>query len=235
MKKTNSGFTGSETGIFDFWVKDGALEEYNMYVVNENFAHMGGLTALKDGRVAFAAQSARSLNANASGEKEDIFIQIFDPSKDLRTADAYTTEGTRSGLAGPNGRDEVTNYGVKWLTSLSGTESISNVQIASASDDSIVVFYEYSKDNSYKGVYYIVLDKDGNVIQPAAVFDANAKLNPCEMPVYTDGMICWVGNKNGESGNKIYAYSLFMNDVCVPVTGVELNKTELTLGMNQKC
>lgn len=233
VKKTNSGFTGSETGIFDFWVKDGALEEYNMYVVNENFAHMGGLTALKDGRVAFAAQSARSLNANASGEKEDVFIQIFDPSKDLRTADAYTTEGTRSGLAGPNGRDEVTNYGVKWLTSLSGTESISNVQIVSASDDSIVVFFEYSKDNSYKGVYYIVLDKDGNVIQPAAVFDAKAKLNPCEMPVYTDGMICWVGNKNGESGNKIYAYSLIMNDVCVPVTGVELNKTELTLGMNE--
>ncbi|MBR5577559.1 MAG: Ig-like domain-containing protein, partial [Lachnospiraceae bacterium] len=208
VKKTNDGFTGTETGIFDFWVKDGALDEYNMYVVNENFAHMGGLTALTDGRVAFAAQSARSLNSDASDEKEDIFIQIFDPSKNLSTADAFITEGIRSGLAGPNGRDEVINYGVKWLTSLTGSENISNVQIVSTSKDKIVVFYEYKKDNNYKGVYYIVLDKDGNVIRPATVFDAKAMLNPCEMPVYTDGMICWVGNKYNESGNKIYAYSL---------------------------
>ena len=47
-----------------------------MYVVNENFAHMGGLTALTDGRVAFVAQSAKSLNSSAYNEKEDIDIFI---------------------------------------------------------------------------------------------------------------------------------------------------------------
>ena len=205
-KTDNGSFSGREAGIFDFWVREGTLDDYNMHVLNENFAHMGGLAALSDGRIAFTAQSARSLNSDASHEKEDVFIQIFDPSKDLTTAEAYTTEGIRSGLAGPNGRDEVTNYGVKWLTSLSDNESITNVQIAATTADDIVVLFEYYMGSSYKGVYYIVLDDNGNVIQPATLFNEVARLNPCEMPVYTDGMICWVGNSN--SNSRLYIYSL---------------------------
>ena len=202
----------NEEPVFDFWVEDGAYDTYNMYVVNENFAHMGGLATLSDGRVAFAAQSASSLDSNAASESEEIFIQIFDPLKELNTPEAYSTVGERSGLAGNNGRTEVTNYGVKWLTSEEDGSEISNVQIAVTENDEIVVLYELTKDYDYQGVYYIVLDKDGNVILPARRFSSEAMLNPCEMPVYENGAISWVGNNYGDNSCRIYIYSLNLSE-----------------------
>ena len=199
----------NEASTFDFWVEDGALDAYNMYVVNANFAHMGGLVNLSNGKVAFAAQSVQSLNSNAQNEKEEIFIQIFDPYADLSGASAYTTSGTRSGLAGPNGRTETTNYGVKWLTNY-GTGEVNNVQIATASDNKIVVLYELCNGGYYsscKGVYYIVLDESGNVVQDSTLYSETARLNPCESPVTVNGNVCWVGNST-DNTNQIYAYCL---------------------------
>ncbi len=203
----------TEKAVFDFWVEDGALDTYNMYVVNENFAHMGGLASLSGNKVAFAAQSSKSLSDSARTEKEDIFIQIFDPYADLDTAGAYTTEGTRSGLAGPNGRTNVTNYGVKWLTSFASDENAGNVQIVATDNREIVVLYEFSKGGSYKGVYYIVLDENGNE-KRRSLYNSRAMLNPCVMPVYTQGKICWLGNKywDYDDNRPVYLYSLDINN-----------------------
>ena len=202
----------SEAAVFDFWVEDGAYDTYNMYVVNENFAHMGGLAALSNGKVAFAAQSAQSLSENAKSEKEEIFLQIFDPYKPLNTPESFVTEGTRSGLAGKNGRTEVTNYGVKWLTASAENAQISNVQVVASDNDEIVVLYEYTEGSVYKGVYYIVLDVNGNVICPATLFSESAMLNPCEMPVCSNRVVRWVANKKNDSGNRIYLYTLSLSE-----------------------
>ncbi|MBQ9413621.1 MAG: S-layer homology domain-containing protein [Clostridia bacterium] len=197
----------NEENLFDFWVRDGALDDYDMYDVNENFAHMGGITALCDGRIAFAAQSAKSLNAKAAGENEQIFIQIYDPFADLTSADAYTTTGVRSGLAGPNGRTPVANYGVKWLTSYGNDYTVRNVQIASTDKDKIVVLYELWYCDSYKGVQYFILNADGDVLVQSAIADKNARLNPCEMPVFSDGKVYWVGNRY-DAYDTVYLYVL---------------------------
>ena len=183
-----------ENSIFDFWVEDGALDAYNMFVLNDNFAHMGGLAALSDGKIAFAAQSVQSLNADAVNESEEIFIQIFDPYQPLNDPSSYVTQGERTGLAGGNGRTNVTNYGVKWLTSYGNDAVVSNVQIAVTDRDEIVVLYELTRDSHYDGVWYMVLDEKGNVIRPATRFAAHARLNPCETPVFAEGAVCWVGN-----------------------------------------
>ncbi len=201
-----------ESNIFHFYL-DGS-QCTNMYVVNNNFAHMGGLAALSDGRIVFAAQSAKSMTSAAANEKEDIFIQIFDPSKDLSSADAYTTTGVRSGTSGDvGGTYSATDYGVQWLTSFSGSASAKNVQIAVTDDDHIVILYEDYDGSSYKGIKFILLDADGNVVQDSTSVSASAKLNPCEMPVYTGGRVCWVGNKSGD--NTIYLYAL--DPLAVPV------------------
>ncbi len=175
---------------FDFWVEDGTLDAYNMYILNNNFAHMGGIAALSDGRIAFVAQSAQSLNSNAEEESEEIFLQIFNPKEDLNTPGAYTTTGERSGLAGGNGRTEVTDYGVKWLTSYGSGSTISNVQAAVTEDDRIVVLYKL-KDNEdpsgKSGLYSIVLDDKGNEIRPAECLARNARLNKCRMQVCVKG------------------------------------------------
>ena len=218
----------TEYSIFDFWVEDGALDRYNMFVVNENFAHMGGLAALSNGMIAFAAQSVQSLNPNAANESEEIFIQIFDPRKPLDSADAYVTSGNRSGLAGPNGRTDTANYGVKWLTSYGNGYGISNVQVVSTDRKQIIVLYELSQDGDYKGVYYISLDESGNVIKPATLLSAKAMLNPCEMPVSSGGKISWVGNRYGDPANKIFLYSLDPSMDAVSVIDGVTEKTGLT-------
>lgn len=198
---------GKTDNIFDFWVEDGAYDAYDMTVVNENFAHMGGITALSDGKAAFAAQSAKSLSADAKSESEEVFIQIFDPDAELDKASSYTTKGQRSGLAGSNGRTNVTNYGVKWLTSYGNKCEVNNVQIAAAGDK-IAVLYELTENNIYDGVWYILLDNNGNVTGSAARFASDARLNPCEMPVYAEGKICWVGNKYDDPSATLYFYQL---------------------------
>ena len=197
------------SNIFDFWVRDGAYDDYDMADLNENFAHMGGLALLPDEKIVFAAQSARSLNDGAKSEKEDIFIQIFDPKKDLNTVEAYTTTGIRSGLSGPNGRTNVTNYGVKWLTSIESDEEISDVQIVATKDGESVILYQMTKGGIYMGIYYIVLDEDGNV-KRSGLYNADAMLNPCVMPVYSEGKICWLGNKYEPINvdKRVFIYSL---------------------------
>ena len=199
---------GNKYSIFDFWVADGTYDKYDMWVLNNNFSHMGGLAALPNGNVAFAAQSAKSLSEKAYGESEEIFIQIFNPKKNLADPSAYVTSGTRSGLAGPNGRIEVTDYGVKWITSYGNDYEVSDVQIAVDEGGDIIVLYALYENNKYQGVYYIVLNQKGKVIQDAALFSKDALLNPCEMPVCLDGRICWVGNRYGDTENKIYIYYL---------------------------
>ena len=198
----------NEENIFDFWVEDGAYDAYDMFVVNNNFAHMGGLAALSDGKVAFVGQSAQSLNSNAKKESEEIFLQIFDPFLDLSDPDSYITTGTRSGLAGNNGRTSVTNYGVKWLTSYGTESAISDVQVVATNNNEIVILYELTSRSGYQGVYFMVLDEKGNVIHPAACFSPYAILNPCEMPVCDGGMVYWIGNRYSDSSKQVYIYSL---------------------------
>jgi hypothetical protein len=195
--------------IFHFWVKKGTLDDYNMWVLNDNFAHMGGLAAVTDTTVCLVGTSAKSLSSKASSQNEQVFIQIFDPTQDLGSESNYVTSGTRSGVGGPNGDEKVTDYGVKWLTS--GSKSYySNPQVVSDGNGTIVVLFEqYSASTSkYQGVYYVVLDKKGNVVSKKQKYSATAHLNPCEMPVYTNGTIYWTGNKENDSGNTMYVYTL---------------------------
>ena len=204
----NSLGSFNEEDIFHFWVKKGALDSYNMYVLNDNFAHMGGLAALSNGKTALVGTSVKSLNSSASKENEQLFIQIFDPTAKLNSSSAYVTSGTRSGVSGPNGDENVTDHGVKWLTSYSSKTTISNPQVVSTDKDNIVVLFEKYSGSSYKGVYYIVLDSKGNVTQKAACFSSKAKLNPCEMPVYANGCVCWVCNEYGYSDKHLYLCTL---------------------------
>ncbi|MGN0596614.1 MAG: hypothetical protein ACI4J1_04730, partial [Ruminiclostridium sp.] len=146
--------------IFHFWIEQGATND--MYVVNDNFAHFGGIANINNEKVVLAGTSAKSLNSNAETETEQLFVQIFDPNKDLTNSDSYSTSGKRSGLSGFYGDLKVEDYGVKWLTKYSDKIRISNPQVVAA-DDKIVVLFEKKVDYEYKGVYYIVLDSDGKV------------------------------------------------------------------------
>lgn len=193
---------------FDFWVKKGTLDNWDMFTLNNNFAHLGGIAAGSGSQAALAATSAKSLNENAKKENEQLFIQIFDPGKDLSTADGYVTKGVRSGLAGPNGDENVTNYGVKWLTNYSSKYRITNPQIVAGKDGSYVILFERYKGSAYQGVYYMVVDASGKTTVKGTRLSAKAHLNPGEMPVYTKGKVYWAGNNEKDRKNYIYIYDV---------------------------
>ncbi|MCH5348357.1 MAG: dockerin type I repeat-containing protein [Oscillospiraceae bacterium] len=187
---------------FHFWIEKDAYKNEKWGVINNNFAHLAGIVSLGNGTAALVGTAAPSLTSDAASEREQLFVQIFDPYADLSQESAYVTKGTRSGLSGPNGDKQVTNYGVKWL--LDYTDStIENPQVVGTDDGRIVVLFERGDRkawvwgwayNRYDGLYYMILDQYGNVVKPATLFSKTARLNPCTMPVYIDGSIYWAGN-----------------------------------------
>lgn len=198
--------------IFHFWVRKNAFKDYNMRDVNNNFAHMGGIANINNDLVVFAGTSARSLSSNAKTENEELFIQIFNPTKGLDSASSFVTSGTRSGIAGRNGDENVTDYGVKWLYPLNSENKVKNPQIVSAGDDRAVVLIEnYSSDNRYLGVYYIIIDSKGEVVGDAKCFSTTAKLNPCVMPVFSNDCIYWAGNCYSDRSNNLYCFKLSLS------------------------
>lgn len=196
----------TNSDIFHFWVKKNALNNWDMQAMNNNFAHMGGLVKAGENTAALVGTSAKSLSSKAASEKEQLFIQIFDPSKDLSQPSAYVTSEKRSGYSGANGDEKVTDYGVKWLTGYSGKYTITHPQAAADENGNIAILYELEKSEKYQGVYYMVLDSEGKIIKKKTRYSATARLNPCEMPVCSGGTVYWTGNKT--KGNKMYVYSL---------------------------
>lgn len=194
--------------IFDFWVEKNTLKNWNMFALNNNFAHLGGLAVGKDGTAALVATSAKSLSSAAKTENEQLFIQIFNPSQNLYTASGYITKGKRTGNAGPNGDEKVTNYGVKWLTNYSKKYEITNPQVVSTPEGNYVILFERYKNNSYQGVYCMTIDSAGKVLNQIARISKSAFLNPSEMPVYTKGKVYWVGNKTKSKAIHIYSYKV---------------------------
>ena len=194
--------------VFHFGVKQNAYSDWDMGSLNCNYAHMGGLAAINDKYLAFVGTSAKSLSYSARKEKEQLFIQIFDPSQDTTTANAYLTKGERTGLSGPNGDKKVTDYGVKWLTNGDKNTTYQNPQVVSDANGKIIVLYEKYVKDTYKGVYYLILDETGKVIKKSTCFSKTSLLNPCRMPVYTKGSVYWSGNKQNDDSNYIYIYRL---------------------------
>ncbi len=199
IHRTSFSEVTNKADIFHFYIDQGC--ESNMYIVNENFADMGNIAQVSDNLVAFVGQSAKALSSKAKKQTRQIYIQIFDPDEDLANKDAYVTSGKRSGLSGISGTKQVTDYGVKWLTS-STKYFNKNVQMAVTSSGRIVILYEkYKRSNyNYQGVYYMVLDSEGNVLKSSTKYSGVARLNPYEQPVVTGDIINWVGNKNDKTG-----------------------------------
>lgn len=199
-----SSNTSVETPIFDFWVKKGTFDSYNMYILNNNFAHIGDICALNNGTVSFVASSVKSLSNKALKQREQLFVQIFNPKEDLVTETAYITTGKRSGIAGKNGDEKKLNYGVKWLTSYK-SGSISNPQaVTDGKGNTIILFERYDKNYKYLGVYCIVVDVNGNVVKEASHISKTAYLNSCETPVYSNGNVYWC--ENTAKDNKLFVY-----------------------------
>lgn len=179
--------------IFHFYLESNA--SYNMSIVNETFAHMGGMVETSKG-IAFVGSSVKSIGEEAKTESKNLFIQILNPLEKNISPSKFIGGEERKGATSFDINDrnnspleEVTDYGVHWLTDYNDYNAISP-QVVEA-DDNIVILWAANDDT-----FYTVLSAEGNVITPTNSLNGPS-LNTHERPVYYDGDIHWVSVKDG--------------------------------------
>lgn len=181
----------SEINIFHFYLPPNA--NYDMWIVNKTFAQLGGLVETSRG-VALVGASAKSIGEAAETEKQNLFVQIFDPLYTSLSPSMFVGGTERSGATSFDIYDyqnspltEVTDYGVIWLTDHTDKHVIAP-QVAVADDRIVILWSEDGQEGSES--YYMVLSAAGEVLTPATSL-GRLKLNSYEMPVVHDGRIYW--------------------------------------------
>lgn len=190
----SSGAYGDDSEIlFHFYLQ--ANSNYDMHIVNRTFAQLGGLAETSKG-VALVGASAKSISEKAKSEKQNLFVQIFDPQAKKVSESMFVGGKVRSGALSTDINDrnnspleKVTDYGVHWLTNNNDTDVIAP-QVISA-NDRIVILWSTSEDT-----FYMVLSENGTIITPATSL-GGLPLNSFERPVYYDGAVYWVAVNNG--------------------------------------
>jgi len=177
--------------VFNFYLQANA--NYDMYVVNKTFAQLGGLVETSKG-VALVGASAKSISEAAKKEKQNLFVQIFDPLAEEVSKSMFVGGSTRSGATSFDINDsqnspltKVTDYGVRWLTN--NTEVDVTAPQVVVADDRIVILWSETK-NYKPQAYYMVLSASGEILTPKTSLGI-WQLNSYEMPIYHDGAIQW--------------------------------------------
>ena len=205
----------NEKRIFSFYMEANA--NYNMWIVNKTFAQMGGLVETSKG-VALVGVSAKSISEAAKTEKQNLFIQIFNPLANEVSSSMFIGGVTRSGSTSFNIYDNnnspltrVTDYGVRWLTDYTDTDAIAPQAVIA--NDKIVILWSTINDT-----FYMVLSASGEVITPATSLDG-LPLNSFESPIYHNGTVSWAAVNSGRL--RIYSIEIEeMPDIKEPTWGM---------------
>ena len=184
--------------IFHFYLEANA--NYDMRIVNKTFAQLGGLAETSKGVVLVGA-SAKSISEEAKTEKQNLFIQVFDPLARNLSSSVFVGGSTRSGATSFDINDnnnlpltEISDYGVNWLTNYTDKNVIAP-QVVVGDDRIIILWTENSR--SYSEAFYMVLTAGGEIITPATSL-GRLKLNSYEMPIYYNGLVYWAYAYNGK-------------------------------------
>jgi hypothetical protein len=172
---------------FHFYLEANA--DYNMSIVNKTFAQLGGIGETTKGIVLVGA-SAKSISEAAKEEKQNLFVQIFNPNAVELNEAVFTGGVERSGATSFDINDNsnkpltpVTDYGVRWLTDYTDTDVIAP-QMVSTSGNIIIL---WAADND---TFYMVLDESGEVVKPATSL-MGLPLNAYERPLFYNGCLYW--------------------------------------------
>lgn len=184
--------------IFHFYLEANA--GYNMFVVNRTFAQLGGLLETGDGVVLVGA-SAKSISEKAKEEKQNLFVQVFDPNSESVSRSMFVGGEERSGATSFDIYDNqnspltpVTDYGVHWLTDNKDFDVVAPHAVAA--EDRIVILWTEMK-GIMPEAYYTVLSSAGETITPPTSLGVGRQLNSNEDPIYHDGTIYWASAYNG--------------------------------------
>ena len=193
VNNSSGGYGENSEILFHFYLQANA--NYDMWIVNKTFAQLGGLAETSAG-VALIGASAKSIGEAAKAEKQNLFIQIFNPLAGAVSPSMFIGGTERSGATSMDIYDNknspltsVTDYGVHWLTNYTDTDVIAP-QVVEA-DDKLVILWSTANES-----FYMILSASGEVITPTTSLGGLA-LNSFERPIYHNGAIFWAGVRNG--------------------------------------
>lgn len=179
--------------LFHFYLEANAA--YNMWVVNETFAQLGGLVETSSG-LALVGASAKSIGEKAKTETQNLFVQIFDPTQSQIDENKFIGGTLRSGYTSFDINDTqnrplspVTDYGVLWLTNDS-KQNVVSPQVVVGNDQIIILW------STEKSSYYMVLSSNGAIVKPVTEL-GRIPLNSMEAPIFYKNAVHWVSVENG--------------------------------------
>ena len=182
--------------IFNFYLQANA--NYNTWITNKSFAQLGGLVETDKGVVLVGA-SAKSISEAAKKEKQNLFIQIFNPDAKEINEKMFVGGVKRSGKTSDDCKDnnnkplvDVTDYGVIWLTNYTDGDVV--YPHAVVIGDKIAILWNKSNkaiNPMDTEAFYTLLSSDGQVIVPPVSLGKNLALNSFEEPVYHNGKVYW--------------------------------------------
>lgn len=168
---------------------------YNMWIVNETFAQLGGLDQTCKG-VVLAGASVKALGEKAKKQKQNLFIQIFDPSTEGINEEMFVGGNKRTGKTAISMYDteltSISDYGVIWLTDYTDRDVIAPQMITA--DNRIILMWN-EKKNYTTEAFYMVLSESGKIITPKTSI-GEVCLNSYEKPIYHNGKIYWAYSYN---------------------------------------
>lgn len=184
--------------IFTFYLQSNA--SYNMQIVNKTFAQLGGLLETDDGVVLVGA-SVKSINENAKKEKQNLFVQVFDPTATEISKSMFVGGVERKGATSYNINDinnspltPVTDYGVQWITNHTDRDVIAPHCVVA--DDKIVILWSENTEEHTES-FYTILKSNGKILKSPTSLGVGRKLNSYEDPIYHNGRIHWACVSNG--------------------------------------
>ena len=205
VNRSDGEYGNDNEVIFHFYLD--ANVGYDMDVINETFAQLGGIEQIND-KVVLAGASAKSLGEDSNKQKQNLFIQIFDPSFREVNEKMFVGGERRIGNTALDMFDSeltpITDYGVIWLTDYTDRDVVAP-QIIVADNRIVIMWSEDESDTSSEMVivggthllsdttnsYYMVLSEDGKIITPKTLLGDRC-LNSNEKPIFYNGKVYWV-------------------------------------------
>ena len=213
------------------------------YGYNSTYSLVGNVIELSDGYMYIGALENTLSRAYGNNINESWNIMIQKYSKDfenaekvqdvqmfnteVRTATGEPAEYNGYGRLYLNGTEK--DYGIKWLTDLKNEKTVVQLRAVELENDQIAILYElldlktssvggYTYKSSDGDVYYMIIDKDGNIITSPTIIPG-VDLTQEEIYPYKDGKIYWTSTENGS--NEIVINVLDVKNPKLPFTDVK--------------
>lgn len=205
VNRSDGEYGNDKEVLFHFYLD--ANVGYDMDTINITFAQLGGIEQIND-KVVLVGASVKSLGENSKKQKQNLFIQIFDPSSGEVNEKMFVGGERRTGKTALDMFDTeltpITDYGVIWLTDYTDRDVVAPQVIAA--DNRIVIMWSEDESDTSSSMeivggthflsdttnsYYMVLSEDGKIITPKT-FLGDRCLNSNEKPIFYNGKVYWV-------------------------------------------